>query len=290
MKFQDYYSVLGVGRTATADEIKKAFRKLAVKFHPDKAGGDAAAEEKFKQINEAYDVLSDPEKRKKYDTLGKNWKQYDQEQAARGRGFQGDGGAFGDSGFSDFFEAFFNQNTSGPRQRGGRDVQASFEISLEDAFHGATKTISINEAAVNLKLKPGIADGQVLRLKGRGNPGRQGGPAGDLLLTILVTADARYERRGNDIHVKKPINSLLAITGGKVNVQTLHKQVSLSVPAGSDNGLTLRLKGLGMPVYGKDGSFGDAYVQLVLSTPQDLADSDVKTIEGILLRQQSAGN
>jgi curved DNA-binding protein len=294
MASQDYYSVLGVAKTATPDEIKKAFRKLAVKYHPDKTSGDKASEDKFKQINEAYDVLSDADKRKKYDALGENWKYYDQAQAAGGqygaggRGFHpedfADGGAGG--GFGDFFQDFFRGggNSRGTRARTGSDLQATFTISLEEAFQGVTKTINMAGQPVNLKLKPGIADGQTLRLKGRGNPGVNGGPSGDLLLTIQVSPNQRYERKGDDIYIDEPVNALLAIVGGKVLVQTLHKKLSLSIPAGSDSGKVLRLKGLGMPRYDRAGEWGDAYVRLSLQSPKNLSKEDLESIQSIVNR------
>jgi len=295
MDFQDYYSVLGVDKKATQDQIKKAYRKLAVKYHPDKAPGDKKAEEKFKQINEANDVLGDPEKRKKYDALGENWKYYDQMQAQGGAGAQGRGGQgrrqqfrqedFGGQGggFSDFFEEYFGGSRSS-RTSAGSDSQASFQISLEEAFQGVTKTISLNNQPLNLKLKPGIADGQILRLKGKGSPGRNGGPAGDLLLSILVSPHSHYQRQGNDLYMEQRISSLLAIAGGKVMVTTLHKKISLTIPAGTDGGKVFRLKGLGMPVYDVPGSFGDALVKIILTTPQDLSEDDLTKIRDIVNR------
>src|SRR4051812_39842901 len=197
MEYKDYYKVLGVDKTASQDEIKKKYRKLAVKYHPDKNPGDKQAEEKFKEVNEANDVLGDPEKRKKYDEMGANWKYYEQQAAQGGYGRQGGqqyGGGYssGDfqgfegGDFSDFFESFFGGGGGSPFGGGGQrrtqayrgsDLQAEMSISLEDAFHGATKQISINNQSLNLKIKPGIADGQTLRLKGKGNPGANGGPA-----------------------------------------------------------------------------------------------------------------
>lgn len=296
MASPDYYSILGIDKEATADQIKKAFRKLAVKYHPDKAAGDKSAEEKFKQINEAYDVLSDPEKRKRYDALGENWKYYDQAQAAGGQyGYAGAGrGGFNPEDFmhsseagdfSDFFGQFFGGGgRGGKRAHAGADMQASFEISLEETFHGVTKTININGQPVNLKLKPGIADGQVLRLKGRGRQGVNGGPAGDLLLTINVAPHPRFERRGDDIHIDQPVDALLAIVGGKVTVQTLHKTLKLTVPPGADTGKTLRLKGQGMPRYNKPTEWGDAYVHLTLHTPKNLSQDDLSAIQNIVNR------
>jgi curved DNA-binding protein len=296
MASTDYYKVLGVEKEASADAIKKAFRKLAVKYHPDKTAGDKSAEEKFKQINEAYDVLSDPEKRKKYDALGENWKYYDQAQAAGGQYAHGNAGNHGGfnpedfvrgndaGGFSDFFGDFFGGGRRGSRAHAGIDQQASFTISLEDAFHGVTKTVNINGQPLNLKLKPGIADGQILRLKGKGAPGFNGGPPGDLLLTIIVAPGQQFERRGDDIYIDQPVDALLATVGGKVPVQTLHKKLNLTIPAGTDTGKTFRLKGLGMPRYGKGEEWGDAYVRVQLQTPQNLSKADLEAIQAIVNR------
>jgi curved DNA-binding protein len=295
MASTEYYKVLGVDKGASADELKKAFRKLAVKYHPDKTAGDKAAEEKFKQINEAYDVLSDPEKRKKYDALGENWKYYDQAQAAGGQHAYGNAGNYGGfnpddfmhgsdtGGFSDFFGDFFGGGRGGNKARTGPDLQATFTITLEEAFHGVTKTVNINGQALNLKLKPGIADGQILRLKGKGGPGFKGGLQGDLLLTIVVAPHPHFERRGDDIYIDQPVDALVAIVGGKVPVQTLHKKLNLTIPAGTDTGKTFRLKGLGMPRYGKQ-EWGDAYVRVQLQTPKNLSKADLEAIQTIVNR------
>ena len=289
MDFQDYYQLLGLARTATPSDIKKAYRKLAVKYHPDKAGGDKGAEEKFKQINEANDVLSDPEKRRKYDALGENWKHYKEgneaysSQGAGGQRFRPEDFAQGGGGdFSDFFQEYFSGGGRSSRAQSGHDVQASFAITLEEAFSGVTKQVVINGQTLNLTLKPGIADGQILRLKRKGNPGYNGGPAGDMLLTIQIRPDPRYERRGDDLYLDAKVNSLMAIGGGKITVQALSKSVTLTIPQGTDGGKNFRLKGLGMPVYGRPGSFGDAFVRVVLQTPSNLSAQDIAAIQSIL--------
>ncbi len=295
----DYYSLLGVDKKADDETIKKAFRKLAIKYHPDKNPGNKEAEEKFKQINEAYDVLSDPEKRKRYDALGANWKFYDQmkaQGAATGagsaRGFEGfDPNDFmGDAqggDFSDFFGQFFGGNGQrGNRPYRGSDLQAAISITLEEAFRGVTKELDINGQRVNLKLKPGIADGQLLRLKGRGAPGVQGGRAGDLLLLVQVLKDARFNRDGDDIYIDLPVSSLTAIVGGKVIVETLNERLSLTIPPGSDSGKLLRMKGQGMPKYDQPGKWGDAYVRLVLVSPRDLSRQDLIAIQEMVNRSK----
>lgn len=297
MASTEYYKVLGVDKGTSVDEIKKAFRKLAIKYHPDKTSGDKAAEEKFKQINEAYDVLSDPEKRKKYDALGENWKYYDQAQTAGGGQYAYDNaGNYGNfnpddfmhgnnaGGFSDFFGDFFGSGRGGNRTHAGTDMQASFTIQLEDAFRGVTKTVNINGQPLNLKLKPGILDGQTLRLKGKGSAGFNGGAPGDLLLTIHVAQHPQFERRGDDIYIDQPVDALMAIVGGKVPVETLHKKLNVTIPAGTDTGKTFRLKGLGMPRYNKPGEWGDAYVRVQLHASKNLSKDDFDTIQTIVNR------
>jgi curved DNA-binding protein len=297
MEFQDYYKVLGVDKNATADQIKKAYRKLAVKYHPDKAGNDKKAEDMFKRVNEANDVLSDQEKRKKYDALGENWKYYDEMQAQGGGGFGGGQsgqrfrpedfmGGGGGGGFSDFFEQFFGGGGGHHSNRAfsGHDTQATLPVSLEEAFHGVTKTFTINGQTLNLKLKPGIADEQILKLKGRGAPGANGGAAGDLLITIQIKSHAKYERKGDDIYLTAELNSLLAIAGGKLPVTTLHKSVNLTIPAGTEQGKLFRLPKLGMPRYGDEGNFGDAFVRIQLHTPTNLSKEDLEKIESIINR------
>lgn len=288
MEYKDYYKILGVDKKATQDEIKKAYRKLAVKYHPDKNPDDKKAEEKFKEANEANDVLSDPEKRKQYDELGENWKYYqrqggqpgggfDRSQWANGGqqyggGFHGDD-QFGSGDFSDFFSQFFNGGGGGgSRTFRGQDYQATFEISLSDAFHGATKQISLNNQSLNLKIKPGIVDGQVLRLKGKGAPGPGGGEPGDLLLTIHIAADPRVERKGDDLYFNQPLDIITATLGGKIPVHTMDKTINMNIPEGTDSGKTFRLKGVGMPMYGKEGVRGDAYIRVQLEVPKKLTD------------------
>jgi curved DNA-binding protein len=309
MEYKDYYKILGVEKTASQDEIKKKYRKLAVKYHPDKNPNDKKAEEKFKEINEANDVIGDPEKRKQYDELGANWKYY-QQQAQQGQhqrqqrpgGGQGFGGGgsfegFGGGGdFSDFFDAFFGQGAGGfsssqggqRRQHSfrGQDLQAQMEISLEDAFHGTTKQISLNEQSLNLKIKAGITDGQILRLKGKGHSGANGGQAGDLLLTILVAKHPRFERKGDDLHFDQPLDAFTAIIGGKVSVHTMDKTIQMNIPAGTDSNKLFRLKGMGMPVYGSADKRGDAYARMVITVPKNLTEEQKAQLQ----KMQTNGN
>ena len=235
MTYKDYYKVLGVGTTATPEEIKKAYRKLAFKHHPDKTKGDKAAEEKFKEINEANEVLSDPEKRKKYDQFGAEWKHYEETGAQPG-GFDwskyaaDQGGqahrvsreefdaTFADGGVGDLFELLFGQHSGqGQGRRSaavkGEDLDAETTLSLEEAYHGSTRIIQLNGQTIRVTIKPGIADMQVLRVPGKGRAGRNGGLNGDLYLTIKIAPHPVFHREGNDLHVTSPLNCTLLYSG-----------------------------------------------------------------------------
>ncbi|MFN3557487.1 MAG: DnaJ C-terminal domain-containing protein [Bacteroidales bacterium] len=296
MEYKDYYKILGVDKNASQEEIKKAYRKLAVKYHPDKNPNDKTAEEKFKEINEANEVLGDPEKRKKYDELGANWKQFS-EAGFGPQGFEGSrpGGRYyyryqGDpadifgsgSGFSDFFEAFFGggspfgqkRQASGFGDMGfgipGSDLTGEISITLQEAYNGSERIVDTGTQKIKVKIKPGAYDGLLLRAKGKGQKSSSKGTAGDLLLTIRVQKHPVYERKGDDLYMDLPIDMFTAILGGKSNVITLGGQLAVNIPEGSQNGKQLRLKGKGMPVYGKTGAFGDLIVRLNVQLPKNL--------------------
>jgi curved DNA-binding protein len=309
MDFKDYYSTLGVSKTASQDEIKKAYRKLAMKYHPDKTKGDKTSEQKFKEINEANEVLSDPEKRKKYDQLGKNWKQYQQQGGSQGGfdwsqyanmggnggggggtyTFEGDlGDLFGGSGYSDFFDTIFGQSGfSGSRKRSGRrtaqirgqDLEAQMEITLEEAYKGATRIFEVNGQQIKLKIKPGIPDGHTLRLTGKGSPGADGGLAGDLLITIKILKDSVFERKGDDLYADLNVDLFTAVLGGKTQFKTMKGSVKIDIPKGTQNGKTMRLQKMGMPVYGKENSFGDLYLKVTIQIPDKLTSKETKLFE-----------
>lgn len=286
MDYKDYYKVLGVDKKASQEDIKKTYRKLAVKFHPDKNPGDKKSEEKFKEINEAYDVLGDAEKRKKYDDLGENWQQYQQRGAPNNNqqyyNPQGGSPFGGEGGFSDFFESFFGGGSSGfggSRQRStrkvkGEDYQAETTITLEEAFHGTTRQINLSTQKLNLKLKPGIADGQILRMKEKGAPGINGGPDGDLFITIHIQKHHLYERKGDDLYFDQPLDAYTAILGGKLSVQAIDKPLNINIPAGTDSGKTFRLKGMGMPLEKDATQRGDSYVRVMITVPKHLSAED----------------
>ncbi len=288
MEYKDYYKILGVDKKATQDEIKKAYRKLAVKFHPDKNPGDKKAEDKFKEINEANDVLSDVAKRKKYDDLGENWQYQGNPNEYRQSGGQPGGANYytqGDGQFSDFFDNLFGQHTTGfggkrkgARAMKGEDYQTETTISLEEAFAGCTRQVNLENQTLNLKLKPGIAEGQILKMKEKGGPGRNGGPAGDLFITVYVQKHPRYERRGNDLYFDAPLDAFTAILGGKLAVQTIDKTLNINIPAGTDSDKSFRLKDMGMPKYDDPTQRGDSYVRVYITTPKNLTQEQKDTI------------
>ncbi len=304
MEYKDYYSILGVSKSASQDEIKKAYRKLAVKYHPDKNKGDKQAEDRFKEIGEAYEVLKDPEKRQKYDQLGANWNQYQNTgPGAGGYDFsQSNGGSFyydgdigdifggGENDFSDFFNAFFGDmggmkggrmsdrfsgfNSRAASQR-GEDYQAEMEISLAEAYSGTTRIINVNGQKLKTTIKPGVHDGQELRIKGKGGQAYNGGTPGDIYIKLKIIPDSRYELQGNDLIYKTHVDLYTAVLGGKIEVNTLASKLSLNVPKGSQPGTKLRLKGKGMPLFSKPGNFGDLFVQLSVSIPRNLSEEEL---------------
>ncbi len=309
MDFKDYYTTLGVSKSASQAEIKKAYRKLALKYHPDRTKGDKAAEGKFKEINEANEVLSDPEKRKKYDQLGKNWNQYQQQGAQGGfdwsqyantgtgggqtyYSFEGDvGDLFGSSGYSDFFETLFGQSGigsfGGSRKKSGRkstvikgqDYEAELQITLEEAYKGTPKVFNLEGESIKLKIKPGIPDGHTLKLTGKGSPGSRGAQAGDLLLRVRIVKDPVFERKGDDLYADVNVDLYTAVLGGKTTFKTFKGSVKIDIPKGTQNGKVLRLQKMGMPKYGKENSFGDLYLKINIQTPENLSAKEIKLFE-----------
>jgi curved DNA-binding protein len=307
MEFKDYYQTLGLGKTASGKEVKQAYRKLARKLHPDVNPGDKAAESRFKEINEAYEVLGDPEKRKKYDELGANWRQYEQAQQA-GQSPFGDvswssgegqsGGGFhtineeqlrdmfgGEVPFSDFFQAFFSgggrvggrrgRTSRASRTRAGRDIEEEIELSLEEAMRGATRRLAIKQEGhtrtVDVRIPAGVGDGSRVRVPGEGEHGASDGRAGDLYLRVRLGTDLRFERRGRDLHTQMNIPVTTAVLGGQADVPTVaERPLRLKIPPTTQNGQVFRLKGHGMPTVGKPAERGDLYATVSVTLPREL--------------------
>ena len=293
MDFVDYYSILGLHKNATQEDIKKAYRKLARKHHPDVNPNDAAASKKFQQINEANEVLSDPEKRKKYDQYGKDWAHAEQfEQARReqqrqqpfgGGGQQFSSEDFGGGDFSEFFESLFGGR---PRGHGGRtakfrgqDYESELKIDLTDAYTTHKQTLTINGKNVRITIPAGIEDGQKIRLKGHGGEGVNGGPAGDLYITFSIVNNTPFKRMGNDLYLNQDIDLYTALLGGEITVDTLGGKLKLKVKPETQNGTKVRLKEKGFPVYKEDGKFGDLYVTMQVKLPTNLTEKQKELIK-----------
>jgi len=297
MIYKDYYKDLGVAKTATPGEIKKAYRTLAKKYHPDKTKGDKASEEKFKEINEANEVLSDPEKRKKYDQFGADWKHYEEAGAQPG-GFDwskyaGNRGGqahrtttneyntmFTDEGVNDFFEMLFGQRSGQRRGRQsvtikGEDLETETTLSLEETYHGTTRLIRLNDQTIKVTIKPGVADRQMLRIPGKGGAGLNGGPNGNLYLTVNIAPHHEFHRKGNDLQCDLPVELYTALLGGKTQIKTLKGKVTVNIPKGTPNGKELRLRGLGMPIYAKKNEFGNLLVKINIVLPENLSEQEM---------------
>jgi curved DNA-binding protein len=305
VQFRDYYETLGVPKTATGDEIRTAFRKLARKHHPDVAKDKKAAEEKFKEINEAYEVLSDAEKRKKYDQLGAGWNQpggfqpppgWEAQQP--GGGFQqwqwggGENGGvefeFGGTGFSDFFEAFFGGGRGrsafggfGGRQataERGADVEADIMVTLEEALHGSTRPVSLRRTGSNkvenyqVKIPRGVHEGQRIRLAGQGEAGVRGGKSGDLFLRVRLAKHPDFSVEGSDLVHEAKIEPWRAVLGSELLVPTLEGNVRLKIPPGTQSGQRFRLRGRGLP--STSGTRGNLYVDVQINVPKKLTERE----------------
>ena len=294
MAYIDYYKTLGISKTASQDEVKKAYKKLARKYHPDLNPNDESAHRKFQEINEANEVLNDSEKRKKYDEYGENWKhaeQYEQakqQQGASGSGFgggsysYGDFGEFGgfqdsDDGYSDFFEQLFG--AAGRRSGRGRtsaykgqDYSGQVSLSLREAAQTHKQTIDVNGKKLRITVPAGVTNEQQIKLKGQGGLASNGAPAGDLYITFIIQPDPVFKRNGNDLYVNANLDLYTAVLGGELLIDTLDGQVKMKVKPGTQSESKARLKGKGFPVYKKDGQFGDLIVSYNVQIPSNLTE------------------
>lgn len=289
MEFIDYYKVLGLNKDASQDDIKKAYRKLARQHHPDLNPDDKEAHKKFQQINEANEVLSDPDKRKKYDQYGENWQHADQfeqakqsrqqagGQAHRGNPFEESfsSGDFSSGDFSDFFTSMFGSGEGSGRSRTkfrGQDYNASFQLNLRDAYTTHQQTFTVNDKNLRITIPAGVSDGQTIKLKGHGSPGVNGGPAGDLFITFQIAEDPVFKRLGDDLYITSDLDLYTAVLGGEKIIETLSGKVKLKVKEGTQNGTKTRLKGKGFPVYKQDNVYGDLIITWNIKLPESLTE------------------
>ncbi|NRT15665.1 curved DNA-binding protein [Flavobacterium sp. 28A] len=287
MAFIDYYKVLGVDKKATETEIKKAYRKMARKHHPDLNPNDKQAELKFKELNEANEVLSNPENRKKYDQYGENWEHGEEYEKSRqqqqrqhqGNGQQGGFNGFGGGDYSDFFESMFNQSGGGGGQRRspqykGQDFNAELHLDLKDVYTTHKRTLTVNGKNIRLTIAAGVENGQVIKIPGHGAEGASGGPKGDLYITFSIDNHTDFKRDKENLYSTVALDLYTAVLGGEITVATFDGKVKLKIAAGTQNDTKVKLKGKGFPVYKKEGQFGDLYISYQVSIPTELSDKE----------------
>lgn len=276
MKFIDYYQILGVDKQATEKEIKKAYRKLARKFHPDLNPNDKTSEKNFKEINEAYEVLGNTENRKKYDQYGKDWEHAEAfekaKQQQRNANHQQNYQHFSESEFSDFFESMFG-NAS--RQRSaikyrGQDYTAEMQFNLEDVYKTHKRTLTVNGKKIRITIPAGVKNGQIIKIKGHGGKGINGGPNGDLHIKFVILNHSIFKRSGNDLYATINLNLYKAVLGGEITIPVFNGKVKLNVKPETQNGTKVKLKGKGFPIYKTNGQFGDLYLTYKVEIPTNL--------------------
>lgn len=291
MEYIDYYKVLGVSKNATEKDIKKAYRKLARKYHPDVNPGDATAEQKFKEANEANEVLGDPEKRKKYNQHGKDWQHAEefekarrQQQRARSTSGQQYSGDFGGGDSSEFFEAMFGGGgfsdgrgfSAGGRQVKfrGQDFNAELRLQLRDAYATHKQTLTVNGKNIRITIPAGIENGQTIKISGHGGPGRNGGPKGDLFITFSIENNTKFKREGSHLYKNVDLDLYNAVLGGELTIDTFNGKAKLKIKPETQNGTSVKLKGKGFPIYKKEGHFGDLFITYSVKTPTNLSSQE----------------
>lgn len=281
MQFKDYYKILEVNKNATADEIKKSYRRLAMTYHPDRNPGDHSAEEKFKEINEAYDVLSDAEKRKKFDVMldGKENSDDFYTRSSQKNTHSSDESWFSRAskgGYSEFFNSFFRNSSLFK----GDNFTGKISISLEEAYHGSTRILNVLGNELRIKIKPGIQDDTLLKIPEKGYPGVAGGRNGDLYVRVGVdNKNPLFIRRGDELFSEVFVDIYTVMLGGYIMISTFSGNIKIAVPQGVEYGKQLRIKGKGMPVYNTPGQFGDLFVKIKYSLPKNITDQERKMIE-----------
>jgi curved DNA-binding protein len=283
MTFIDYYKILGIERKATANHIKSAYRKLARKYHPDLNPNDEAANKNFQQINEANEVLSDPEKRKKYDKYGNDWQhaeqfenaKHEQKQSSNYRGQKYSQAQYGGD-FSDFFESMFGASANSRSSRQvkfrGEDYKAQLQINLKDAYQTHQQTLNVNGRNIRITVPAGIENGQTIKIAGHGGPGINSGPKGDLYITFSIAYQNGIKRLGNDLYTNVDIDLYTAVLGGEITVDDLSGRVKIKVKPETQNGSKVKLKGKGFPLYKSDGQFGDLFITYTVKIPGNLSE------------------
>lgn len=287
MAFIDYYKILGVPKNADEKAIKKAYRKLARKYHPDLNPGDQAAEQKFKEINEANEVLSHPENRKKYDEHGKDWQHADAYEQARQQQSQNrnqqqqysNSSQFNQGDFSDFFESMFGGASRGQqRQAGyrGQDYNAELQLDLKDVYASHKRTLTVNGKNIRITIPAGIENGQVIKISGHGGPGANNGPKGDLFITFTINNNTKFQRDKANLYKTVDLDLYTALLGGSITVDTFDGKVKLTVKPETQNGTKVKLKGKGFPVYKKTDEFGDLFITYDIKTPTNLTEKETE--------------
>lgn len=300
MAFIDYYKVLGIPKKASEKEIKAAYRKLARKYHPDVNPDNKAAEQKFKEVNEANEVLSDPEKRKQYDKYGENWKHGEehekaqrQHQQQRNTQYSAGGQGFGENDFSDFFESMFGgaggssyQQTRSPKFK-GQDFNAELHLNLKDVYTSQQQLLTVSGKKIRLTIPAGVENGQKIKIKGKGAPGINGGPNGDLYIQFVIDNHTQFKREGNNLYRRVDLDLYTAILGGEITVDTFDSKVKLKIQAETQNESKVKLKGKGFPIYKKEGEFGDLIITYHIKMPTNLGEKE-KTLFKELQKVQAA--
>ncbi|MEA1785182.1 J domain-containing protein [Arenibacter sp. GZD96] len=294
MEFIDYYNILGVSKSASQTEIKKAYRKMARKYHPDVNPNDTEAEANFKKVNEAYEVLGDAEKRKKYDRYGKDWEHgeaYEKAQRHTQQRRKSENSDFGTQDFSDFFEAMFGgggQNFNGNRKVKfrGQDVNAALRIPLSEVYKTHQKTFTINGKNIRITIPAGIENGQIIKIAGHGGPGRNGGPKGDLFIQFSIENDTPFKRDGDHLYRTVPLDLYTALLGGEITLDTFDGKVKLKIKPETQNGTTVKLRNKGFPKYKKEGEYGDLFITFSITMPTGLTPKEKELVTALAALRQ----
>jgi curved DNA-binding protein len=289
MAFIDYYKILGIDKSASEADIKKAYRKLARKYHPDLNPNDETSKVKFQELNEANEVLSDAEKRKKYDKYGKDWKHADEfekqgQYQHQRQSSQSNSSQFNDQDYSSFFESMFGNMGSGRQKTTsfkGQDYASEIRLSIFDILVSQKQTLSVNGKNIRITIPAGVENGQTIKISGHGAQGINGGPNGDLYISFIIDNPTKFKRDGNNLHLEVVLDIFTAVLGGEITIDTLSSKVKLTIPEGTQVGSKVKLKGKGMPIYKKEGEFGDLIVTYTVKIPTDLSEKQKELFKEI---------